>query len=151
MTPAPACAGNPWPFDTLIDHAAGLTYRAALREARTICGGCPLRATCLPENVAAGEHWAAAVLAHRAPTQARDICGTSAGANAHYKRREAACEPCKLAARLKKRNKAVAECGTDSGYHRHKRVTKTEPCGPCRTAHAELERRRAERKKAAVA
>jgi hypothetical protein len=29
----------------------------------------------------------------------------------------------------------VAECGTDAGYHRHLKVTKTSPCEACREAH----------------
>lgn len=31
---------------------------------------------------------------------------------------------------------APAKCGTDSGYYRHLRTTKTEPCGPCKAAHS---------------
>lgn len=30
----------------------------------------------------------------------------------------------------------VAKCGTDSGYYRHLRITKTEACGPCKAAHS---------------
>lgn len=33
-----------------------------------------------------------------------------------------------------------AECGTDSGYYRHRRQLKDEPCDDCRRAHAEATR-----------
>lgn len=36
--------------------------------------------------------------------------------------------------------KPIAQCGTDGGYYRHLRRTKTEPCTPCRKAHAERKR-----------
>ena len=32
--------------------------------------------------------------------------------------------------------RTVAECGTDSGYRRHRRLGE-EPCAPCRAGHAE--------------
>jgi hypothetical protein len=38
------------------------------------------------------------------------------------------------------RLETVAICGTDSGYFRHLRTTKTEPCDACRAAHAEANR-----------
>lgn len=31
----------------------------------------------------------------------------------------------------------VAKCGTDAGYYRHLRRTKTEPCEACKRAHAD--------------
>ena len=107
MTPAPACAGNPWPFDTLIDHAAGLTYRAALREARTICGGCPLRATCLLEN--REEPWAKAILGRTlGEPVTRPTCGTRTGANAHYRNGESGCDKCRATeAERSRQRKAV--------------------------------------------
>lgn len=36
----------------------------------------------------------------------------------------------------------VALCGTDAGYYRHLRRTRTEPCVPCREAHAAAARAR---------
>lgn len=33
-------------------------------------------------------------------------------------------------------SRAVAKCGTDGGYFRHRRVLKNEPCADCRAAHA---------------
>lgn len=56
--------------------------------------------------------------------------------------------------RERKANAAVAECGTEGGYFRHRRTTKTPVCDPCREARnkAEVERvaaRRAERENVA--
>ncbi|MBB3040995.1 hypothetical protein FHU40_000796 [Nocardioides soli] len=39
----------------------------------------------------------------------------------------------------------VAKCGTDGGYYRHLRRTKTEPCAACRRAHALAQAKRKER------
>lgn len=44
------------------------------------------------------------------------------------------------------RNKS---CGTDSGYYYHRRWSRDQPCVACCDAHAEAERTRAQRKKAA--
>lgn len=35
----------------------------------------------------------------------------------------------------------AAQCGTDSGYYRHRRHTHTEPCDPCKEAHRVAQRR----------
>ena len=35
----------------------------------------------------------------------------------------------------------VAKCGTDGGYHRHLRITKTTACDACKAAHREANRR----------
>lgn len=37
-------------------------------------------------------------------------------------------------------SKRPAKCGTDGGYYRHLRITKTEPCEACRQAHAQRKR-----------
>lgn len=39
--------------------------------------------------------------------------------------------------------KPIAQCGTDGGYYRHRRITNTEPCEPCKRAHADWKRQRA--------
>lgn len=36
----------------------------------------------------------------------------------------------------------IAQCGTDGGYYRHLRITKTDACGPCKRAHADWKRQR---------
>ena len=36
-----------------------------------------------------------------------------------------------------------AKCGTDGGYYRHVRITKTKACDDCRAAHAAAQRGRA--------
>ena len=41
-----------------------------------------------------------------------------------------------------RRKRRVPPHGTDAHYYRHTRITKDEPCGPCRDAHAEAERAR---------
>jgi hypothetical protein len=45
-----------------------------------------------------------------------------------------------------KRRQPVALCGTDSGYFRHLRRTKTPPCDACKAAHSEYEWARQQRK-----
>ncbi|MDF1603373.1 hypothetical protein [Nocardioides sp. YIM 152315] len=42
-----------------------------------------------------------------------------------------------------------AACGTEGGYYRHLRRTKTEPCARCKKAHVEAEKQRAARRAAA--
>lgn len=44
-----------------------------------------------------------------------------------------------------------AECGTDSGYYRHLRVTKTKACLPCRVAHTNAKVERAARARESAA
>lgn len=58
--PAPACAGNPEPYDTLIDVTSGPVFHWAVAEARAICSTCALFAECMTAN--RGEPWAAAVI-----------------------------------------------------------------------------------------
>ncbi len=45
----------------------------------------------------------------------------------------------------KKRAK-IAKCGTDGGYYRHIRRTKTKACEPCKQAHARAETERARKR-----
>lgn len=45
---------------------------------------------------------------------------------------------------------ADATCGTDAGYIRHQRLRET-PCGPCREAHREYQRRWRARRRAKLA
>jgi hypothetical protein len=53
------------------------------------------------------------------------------------------------------RRRRVARCGTDSGYYRHLRRTKTKPCAACKSAHSQAVWRRflarQERERKAVA
>ena len=46
------------------------------------------------------------------------------------------------------KRRRIAECGTDGGYHHHRRVKKEQACLACRMAHSAAERDRAKRKKA---
>ena len=104
----PACEGNSRPYDLLHDYISGPIYNAAVNEARTICGTCPLQQTCLREN--RDTVWVQALI--RGPQRLAP------------------------GERLKQ---AEAACGTDSGYYRHIRGTKTspksKPCEACRLAH----------------
>ena len=50
-----------------------------------------------------------------------------------------------------RRKRQPAKCGTDGGYYRHLRKTKTPPCAWCKRAHATAERERSERARKAVA
>ena len=58
--PQPACAGRWFVYDVLHELTAGPVFRSAQREARQICGSCPLMAECLRAN--RGEPWAAAIV-----------------------------------------------------------------------------------------
>lgn len=58
--PRAACLGNWWPYDVLTDLTAGPTFESARQEAKNICGGCPLFATCLSDN--REEPWARAIM-----------------------------------------------------------------------------------------
>lgn len=44
--------------------------------------------------------------------------------------------------RRTRRKKNAAKCGTDGGYYRHLRTTKTKPCKACKRAHADYEANR---------
>lgn len=98
-------------YEVLMHETRGPEFRAALAEARSVCGlalneagevvttpnTCPLLATCL---VGSDEQWAKAILAppKKAPT-VRGNCGTPAGARRHYRAGEELCEPCRVADR----------------------------------------------------
>ena len=158
--PARPCADplNREVFEATIDHSSGHTYTQAVAEAREIClTGCDFaaRKACYRENKDGAGVIAALTLLERQgrpETVERETCGTTAGATAHYKHQETPCEACKAAQAAKKRARAVAVCGSDSGYYRHLRVTKTVPCDECKKAHAlMLQMRKARKKKEAAA
>lgn len=54
------------------------------------------------------------------------------------------------AAGVKAPNKRAALCGTDSGYYRHLRGTKTPPCDACKLAHRTAEALRQKARKGAA-
>ena len=115
----PACAGQPEPYDTLIDTTGGPDYNRAVEKARALCGACPLQAHCLVEN--RHEPWVIAMI--QGP---RDSL-----------------------------RRMRADCGTDAGYYRHLRGTKTvprsRPCDACREAHRIYQAQRVAEKTAEVA
>jgi hypothetical protein len=51
-------------------------------------------------------------------------------------------------AKADRKPRKAAECGTQSGYNRHFRVTHTKPCQPCKDAHAERNRQKKARRDA---
>lgn len=78
-------------------------------RAKSICASCPVAAECL--------HYA---------LENREEYGVWGGTSAKQ-RRDMQKPP---------RRPSVAACGTDAGYYRHIRQTRTEPCRPCLEAHA---------------
>lgn len=73
-------------------------------------------------------------------------CGTEAGYQRHYRKKEPACDACKKAhseATMRKRRSIPkapmdpTKCGTDAGYQQHRR-RREEACERCLTAHNEL-------------
>ena len=58
-TPTP-CMGRSEVYDQLVDHTGGWEHRYAVGEARKICGGCDVIASCLRDN--RGEEWAQAII-----------------------------------------------------------------------------------------
>ncbi len=99
--PQPACLGNSLPFDLLHDYISGPEFRAARREALALCNACPLQAACWTEN--RDEVWVVALVngearnRKRKPPTTTARCGSPAGARAHYRRDERACDACKRA------------------------------------------------------
>ncbi|HET6627052.1 MAG TPA: WhiB family transcriptional regulator [Nocardioidaceae bacterium] len=51
-TPPGPCTRAPWVFDAVLDHTRGPSGRAAVKEAKAICGMCPAatKEKCLREN-----------------------------------------------------------------------------------------------------
>ena len=90
---------DPTPYDVLIDVVSGPAHRAAVNEARQLCGRCPIQTACLSREAQAGERWALAVLDHRLPATTRPSCGTRTGAKQHRAAGEDTCEPCRAAMR----------------------------------------------------
>lgn len=100
----------------LFIHYRGAHY--AHKAASQICARCPVREKCLEFALKDSQ-----------------MVGTWAGTTARQRQRIAAGRPEII------RRQSVAKCGTDSGYHRHRRLG--EPtCVPCRDAHSAVERRR---------
>jgi WhiB family redox-sensing transcriptional regulator len=86
---------------------------ATLAEARQVCAGCPVRAECL--------EWA---------LDNNQSLGVWGGLSERARRQ------------MQKARKAVAECGTESGYYHHHRIAHDDPCEACRKAHSEATTRR---------
>lgn len=107
----------------------------SVREAKRICGQCPVQPQCLAYALANHEWW-----------------GVWGGLT--YKERlnilHGAPAPLPVAAEVKptpRRNRGSQGCGTESGYHRHHR-TKDVPCAACTDAHRRAQQARNARRKA---
>lgn len=50
--------------------------------------------------------------------------------------------------RAHRKRRSIAECGTDGGYHHHRRQLKEDACAACKMAHSAAERARQARKAA---
>ena len=98
-------------------------YQRNLAACRAVCASCPVQAQCLQSAIEHGEK------------------GVWAGLTARQRQRlhETAKPP--------KERVNTAKCGTESGYARHLRWSKTEPCDDCRAAHALQERQRTYRQR----
>jgi WhiB family redox-sensing transcriptional regulator len=170
MRPSPIIApAGDWVEDrACADHPTTMFYAdspgaSVYAAARAVCAGCPVRQECLDyalENrepygmwggLAPMERWKL-VQGKRATMWQH---GTAAGYKRHRRLGEEACDECRHAnreaarARRKSRAKPVAQCGTESGYARHLRVTKTPPCADCLAAHAAQQRQWARRRRPA--
>ena len=120
-TPAPPCTEVPWLFDAVLDKTTGVDHRRAVLAARIVCNECTIaiKRACLAEF--------------------RDHPSVIAGLS--YEERMGIVRPPQPVTPYAERQ-AVASCGTESGYSKHRR--KGEPmCEPCRDAHRAGERRRA--------
>ena len=53
----------------------------------------------------------------------------------------------KIVAAESPKRRRVAECGTESGYQRHRRTLRDTPCDACKEAHSTYESHRAYRAK----
>ena len=101
--------------------------RVARREAAELCAGCPVATECLEYAMRAGVHgiWGGTT------EQQRFEAG-----GALPKHRGRAREVTRVRPRT-----VVPECGTESGYQRHR--ARREDCARCRAAHAKHEREKA--------
>lgn len=148
------CTANPAPFDRLIDlHTTGNritreTYFNA-REARTICGGCPIRDTCWAQNRA--EPWVDAILRakDRPKTEApKPPPAPCTGCGKQVRNLSGKCADCRAAVRSFTADDP--RHGTQQGYTQHK-LHGEEPCQPCREGWTTYQRESRARRRAKAA
>ncbi len=104
-------------------------------KATTICGRCPVAQQCANtaiENVETFGIWGGLT-----PEQLRKARSASHRAKGHGRG----------GAVLGSKNRP-AQCGTESGYHRHRKTKNEKPCLRCSAAHADATRRRYYERKA---
>lgn len=107
---------------------------AAADMARAICESCPVRSQCYDHALRHEEFGVWAGTSERQRRQLRKQLGI------HLEDID------EMRYRYPTRVKSPAACGTDAGYHRHLRITATEPCERCRASHARAEAGRARRR-----
>lgn len=113
------CQSHP-EIDWIPDPPAGRPRRetlANLTAARAVCAVCPVSDDCL-EDALTSPH----------------TFGIRAGTIDAQRRKLRKGRP------VVRQRQSVAQCGTDSGYHRHRRIGTT-PCAACRAAHAAYDAR----------
>jgi hypothetical protein len=87
------------------------THPADHAEARDLCARCPALLPC-------------ALLLREVQTATLGVRSAGGGPAGTW------------AGKLVGKPKRHAECGTDSGYHRHLKIRNEDACGPCLRAHA---------------
>lgn len=122
---------------------SGIDKGPRCRRCLTDEAGCARRGGCCPScSHTFGEPAALSRLVTRLCTE----CGT-----AHTRRGDqlrARCDRCHQAhlEQLRAEDRCSdPKAGTDTGYYRHLRITRTQPCSWCRAAHSRAERERRQR------
>lgn len=89
---------EPTPYDVLIDARSGPAHRAAVAEARAICGRCPLAQMQACYKAHRGEQWVRAIVGAAQPPTRHNTCGKPWGGKVHARHGEKTCSECKAAA-----------------------------------------------------
>ncbi|MFG3085079.1 WhiB family transcriptional regulator [Streptomyces parvulus] len=117
-----ACLG----IDPRTFFPAGRHATEQVREARKVCGPCPVREQCAAYAIAVGEK--------------HGFWGGMSQKELRQKRRRLRAPRRTPAATPERKPRPPAACGTRSGYQRHLRE-KTEICPPCRQANTDADNR----------
>lgn len=96
--PATPCEGRWWLFDTIIDAPGSALGLSAVKEARDLCGTCPISRQCLTVDNA-GQEWAQLIVGAR--NTRTKACGTVAAYRRHLRDKTPTCAPCREAWRTR--------------------------------------------------
>ena len=96
--PTTPCQGRWWLFDTIIDNPGSAIGLSAVKEARDLCGTCPISHQCLTVDNATQE-WAQLIVG-AAATRTKP-CGTVAAYRRHLRDKTPTCAPCREAWRTR--------------------------------------------------